>query len=331
MGRKEHPLVSYYQKNQNFAELMDGWLFHGEGCLSPDQITNQDRRFLAKSGRKGYRERYRDLYKKVEGVTLHLLISVEHQQHVHYAMPVRMMDYDSIAYMTQQAEIADRHEAAGDLTGDERLSGFSKADRLLPVISLVLYCGAEPWDGAKSLHELLEFGRVPEALRGYIADYPLHILDVCHTADERLMEFPTDVCAVFLFIKYKDDPENLMKSLSKIREVRRSTCDAIADCVGERRLKYIRKTEEGGKVKMCKAIDLLVADGEKRGIKIGEKRGEKRGIEIGEKRGEKRGIELGTARERKNTERERNRAERERKRAEMAEARVRELERMLSR
>ncbi len=23
MGRKEHPLVSYYQKNQNFAELMD--------------------------------------------------------------------------------------------------------------------------------------------------------------------------------------------------------------------------------------------------------------------------------------------------------------------
>lgn len=244
----------------------------------------------------------------MEGVTLHLLISVEHQQHVHYAMPVRMMDYDSIAYMTQQAEIADRHEAAGDLTGDERLSGFSKEDRLLPIISLVLYCGAEPWDGAKSLYELLEFGRVPEVLRGYIADYPLHILDVCHTADERLMEFPTDVCAIFLFIKYKNDPENLMKSLSKIREVRRSTCDAIADYVGERRLKYVRKTEEGGKVKMCKAIDLLIADGEKRGIKIGEKRG----------------IEIGTARERKNTEKERRRAE-------MAEARVRELERMLNR
>lgn len=299
MGRKEHPLVSYYQENRNFAELMDGWLFHGKGHLSMEQVTDQDRRFLIKSGRGIYRERYRDLYKNVEGVTLHLLIGVEHQEHVHYAMPVRVMDYDSIAYMTQRVEIAGRHETAKDLSGDERLSGFSRTDRLLPVISLVLYCGAVPWNGAKSLHELLELGRVPEALRAYIADYPLHILDVCHTADERLMEFSADVCAVFLFIKYKDDPENLMKSLSKIREVRRSTCDTIADCVGEKRLKYVKKAEEGGKVKMCKAIDLLIADGEKRGVA------------------------LGTARERKNTERERERAER-------AEARVRELERLLN-
>lgn len=117
------------------------------------------------------------------------------------------------------------------------------------------------------------------------------------------MEFPTDVRALFFFLKYRDDPENLRKSLSKIGEVRRSTCYTIADCVGERRLKYVRKAEEGGKVKMCKAIDLLIADGEKRGA----------------------------ARERKNTERERSNAERERRRAEKAEARVRELERMLGR
>ena len=100
MGRKEHPLVSYCQKNQNFAELMDGWLFHGEGSITAEQIKDQDRRFLVRSARRVYRERYRDLYKKVEGVALHLLIGVEHQQHVHYAMPVRMMDYDSISYMT---------------------------------------------------------------------------------------------------------------------------------------------------------------------------------------------------------------------------------------
>lgn len=307
MGRKEHPLISYYQKNQNFAELMDGWLFHGEGRILVEQIADQDRRFLTRSGRKVYRERYRDLCKEVEGVELHLLIGVEHQEHVHYAMPVRMMDYDCIAYMTQWTEIAGRHEAARDLSGDERLSGFARADRLLPVLSLVLYCGSDPWGGAESLHELLELGRVPEELRKYIADYPLHILDVCHTADERLMEFPTDVRALFFFLKYREDPENLRKSLSKIGEVRRSTCDAIADCVGERRLKYVRKAEEGGKVKMCKAIDLLIADGEKRGM------------------------ELGAARERKNTERERNNAERERRRAEKAEARVRELERMMDR
>lgn len=98
----------------------------------------------------------------------------------------------------------------------------------------------------------------------------------------------------------------LVKNLTEIKEVRSNTCDTIAECVGERRLKGFIKEENGGKVNMCKALDLLIADGEKRG----------------EERGEKRGVELGIARERKNTERER-------KRAEKAEARIRELERML--
>ena len=46
---------------------------------------------------------------------------------------------------------------------------------------------------------------------------------------------------------------------------------------------------------MCKAIDDLILDGEKRGEERGEKRGEQRGREqgerIGEKRGERRGQE----------------------------------------
>ncbi len=29
MGRKEHPFVWYYNKNLHFAELLNGWLFHG--------------------------------------------------------------------------------------------------------------------------------------------------------------------------------------------------------------------------------------------------------------------------------------------------------------
>lgn len=58
---------------------------------------------------------------------------------------------------------------------------------------------------------------------------------------------------------------------------------------------------------MCRAIDILIQDGEQRG----------------EKRGEKRGFQLGVDAEKKNTERERQRAEK-------AEARIRELEQMLN-
>lgn len=75
------------------------------------------------------------------------------------------------------------------------------------------------------------------------------------------------------------------------------------------------RTKEEGEIHMCKAIDILIADGERRG----------------EKKGEKRGFQLGSASERANTERERLRAEQERLRADAAEARVRELERLLKR
>ena len=146
---------------------------------------------------------------------------------------------------------------------------------------------------------------MPEELRGCITDYSIQVLDVCHTEDQRLLEFPADIAALFFFLKYRDDPVLLVKNLTEIKEVRSNTCDAIAECVGERRLKGFIKEENGGKVNMCKALDLLIADGEKRGI------------------------ELGIAKERKNTERERKNTERERKRAEKAEARIRELERML--
>ena len=30
MGKREHPLVWYYDENRNFAELLNGWLFCGE-------------------------------------------------------------------------------------------------------------------------------------------------------------------------------------------------------------------------------------------------------------------------------------------------------------
>lgn len=302
MGRKENPLLWYYQEHTNFAELIDGWLYHGKGQIQAEQIADQDRRLLTRRGKKRYRDRFRDLYKSINGVGMHLLIGVEHQSHIHYAMPVRGMEYDSSSYMLQIEEIQRRHEEACDLEEDERLCGIAKTDRLLPVITLILYCGSKPWDAATSLYELLNIERVSKELRQYVADYPLHILDVCHTSDTRLREFPPDICTMFFFLKYKDEPEKLIQCLPKDQPIRNSTCTTIADCVGEQRLKRFVKKEKGEKVDMCKAIDMLIMDGERRGIAIGEKRG----IEIGEKN-------------RKSIE----------KRAEKAEARVRELEQLI--
>lgn len=313
MGRKEHPLVWYCHDDRNFAELMDGWLFHGKGCIRAEDIRSADRRFLVKSGKQAYRDRYRDIFKSADGMGLRLFIGTEHQAHVHYAMPVRIMDYDSASYSLQKDMIRRQHEAAHDLAGDERLSGFSGTDRLTPVITLVLYCGSRPWDGASRLHQILDLEHIPQQLRQYIADYRIHVLDVCHTSDRRLKEFPPDIRTLFLFLKYRDNPEKLKSCMAREQDIRSDTYNTIAESVGERRLKTVRPEDKGGKINMCKAIDILIADGEKRGLA--------RGI----------------AQERKNTKRaeqrarrEQERARREQERATKAEKRIKELEQMLN-
>lgn len=45
---------------------------------------------------------------------------------------------------------------AGDLSdGAEFLSHIKKTDRIMPIINLVLYCGKTPWDGPKSLYDMM--------------------------------------------------------------------------------------------------------------------------------------------------------------------------------
>ena len=311
MGQKEHPLVWYYDQNPRFAGLINGWLFCGQDKLQPGDLSDADRRSLSRRGRKIYQDRYRDLYKRVDHMAFRLLIGVEEQGYIHYAMPVRVMDYDSASYTAQKARISSRHQEQADLKDDAFLSGFSKEDRLLPVITLILYCGSKPWDGALRLHDLLNLEPLPETLQKYVADYPIHVLDVCHTPDQRLHDFPPDIRTMFLFFKYREDPGALMRKLADADDISLDTYDTIADFAGEQRLKRFRPNVKGEKICMCRAIDILIQDGEQRGEKTGEKRGEKRGFQ------------LGVDAEKKNTERERQRAEK-------AEARIRELEQMLN-
>lgn len=41
------------------------------------------------------------------------------------------------------------------LTQEEFLSGFRKEDKLMPVVTAVIYFGADTWDGPLSLHQMI--------------------------------------------------------------------------------------------------------------------------------------------------------------------------------
>lgn len=204
------------------------------------------------------------------------------------------MDYSSLSvewimmrfeYKRQISEIKRMQKSTKPVSVN--MSPMSKTDRLIPAVTLVLYMGEEPWDAADNLHEILNFSDVTDEWKNYIQNYKVHVLDICHTSDERLMEFPDDIACMFLSIKYAKDKKKLAelaKKLPQFMEMGKDTYETVWNYVGNQQMMEIKKAweTEGGKVNMRCAIDEIyedgIAEGEKRGITIGEKRGEERGI-----------------------------------------------------
>lgn len=277
MGKKENSLIEYYNKNQRFAELINGYFFDGKAYLQEEMLSDADRRQEHSTGRGGrwMRHRYRDIWKQAKGMRLHVIIGAEIQEHVDYAMPLRVADMDILGYLRQKKLLSGKfRQNLETVSKDEFLSGMQKEDKLVPEVTLVLYLGEKPWDGAKSLHEMLDFEEVPEEMREYIEDYRIHILDVKHTSDEELRKFPRDIRFMLLFIKYTEDKEALMrlKELAGCEEVEEDTFETLSEYVNEPALmEWKKKEERKGDISMCNGLRELIADGRAEGKEEGEK------------------------------------------------------------
>ena len=176
------------------------------------------------------------------------------------------------------------------------LSPIKKEDRLIPVITLVLYMGEEPWNAAKNLHGLLDFSEVSERFKTYIPDYQIHVLDVCHTPDERLLEFPKDIATMFLTIKYRDNLPTLkkvLKTIPEIENIEEDTYDVMWNFLDKRMLELKENVQnEDGGINMCGAVDQMIAEGMERGMERGLAQGMERGLAQGTERGIKNLIEV---------------------------------------
>ena len=103
-----------------------------------------------------------------------VLLGLENQERIHYAMPMRVMGYDYGTYKKQYDSNAKKYKTADDMEEDEFLSRMKKTDKLLPVITIVVYYGEKPWDGAKTLHEMLD---IPEEMKPYVNDYKMLLVE----------------------------------------------------------------------------------------------------------------------------------------------------------
>ena len=255
--------------------------------IHPEDIRDEDSAELkiTRSGdRTKTKKQYRDLIRRVACGMQFAMICVEEQSYVDYAMPVRVMSYNASRYEQQIRIKKEEHRKKRDLRGDEFLSGITRDDRFLPVITIVLYFGKH-WDGARDLKELLKMEELPSQLQELAGDYPIYVVEAGNFPHAE--QFQTDLKQVFGFCQYADDKEKLRAFVEKEQEalsnLSEEAYDLISAVTHTEELEKMKKEKQTGKEQkdMCKAIDDMLADARTEGKESGIAEGRISGIAEG--------------------------------------------------
>ena len=174
-------LKNYWNNNEQFADFFNALLFEGRQIIKPDELEDIDTEESSVLEHREYAESMKASRDNIKvrkkfsayGVEL-VLLGMESQEHIHYAMPMRIMGYDYGSYKKQYDSNAKKYKTAKGLSEDEYLSRMRKNDKFMPVITVVIYYGERPWDGPKSLHDMLD---IPNDIIRYVNDYKMLLVE----------------------------------------------------------------------------------------------------------------------------------------------------------
>lgn len=275
MGKIDIEMKNYMSNPERFADLFNFLIYGGQPIILADALTPLDTNEKAVFLREGEREpsqRFRDLVRlwsvMEDGHAVYAILGLEGQTNVDYMMAIRTMVSDAMNYWQQAKRISDRRRDAG--TGYYP-SAFTGEDRIIPVITLVLYLGSRPWDGAKDIHGMLT--DTDAKLLEYVPNYKMNLIEPSGLSDDDLERFRTDVGDLLEFIKLSDDKEKLKARAKLFRPVDPDTV-ALINLITDARLKLEVKE---GKVDMCRAIQELRAEERALGVEQGW---DKRSIDV---------------------------------------------------
>ena len=173
--------------------------------------------------------------------------------------PVKNMVYDALEYAGQVENSARSHREAKQWpsTSGEYLIGFYKDDRLIPVITVVVYFGSDTWNAPRSLHAMLSV-HDPEIL-SLAPDYRINLFSPAEIKDEELNKLQSNLREVMLFIKYAKDKRKLKKLTSENSSFQSLELKAaqVIDSITDINLRF---TETERSVNMCQAVQEICDD-----------------------------------------------------------------------
>lgn len=300
MAEKDTVTKDYMQDKDHFADAFNFLLYDGEQIIKPEELEQRDTTSIVlpygEDNRSVPIQKYRDVLKKAtimeDDKATYLLLGIENQSEIHYAMPVRNMLYDALQYANQVDNLTKSNKKSNKRleTSAEFLSGLSKTDKLWPVITLTLYFGADKWTAPRDLHSML---LADKSILRFIDNYHLHLIAPAELNDEDFEKFRTELGYVLEFIKNSNDDKKLEDVINKnpaYKSISSKTANLI-NVVTNSNLQFNSGEE---RINMCEAIKKIREESFETGIEIGTKQGMNKGVIIGSLRILKGLVEDGT-------------------------------------
>ncbi len=240
MGKPDTATREYINDSQVFADVFNYYAFGGRKVIEPSSLEELDTSALltvfGKDGDEETIQRYRDALKiatlMVDDNAAYVIFGIEAQTHIDYGMPIRTFLYDGLQYDSQARKIKTAHMDAGDkYSKDEFVSGLYKSDKILPVVTVVIYFGAKPWDGATKLSDLYECKY--KELIDLAPDYNMHLIEPARMTDEDFEKFSTSMGKVLKFMKNSADKvgmQELMETDDAYKSIDRKAARVLKEC-----------------------------------------------------------------------------------------------------
>lgn len=281
MGKSDIAVKQWLGKKERFADLFNGVVFQGKKVVCADELeeTAGESAVLIrdKEGKEKGIQRYRDIVMNWKKDVTLAVLACEDQEKVHYAMPVRMLLYDGLAYTEQVRQVWEKYgdeDKEEKLTREEFLSRFKKEDFIYPVISLVFYYGEKEWDGSRDLYGMFRLSDLEEdqeMIEKYLPNYKINLVQPDDIKD--LTRFQTDLQIILGMLQCRKQKEKLSEFMYKNEEYFRHTDLETYQAVrvflnSERQLKEFTSEDGKEELDMCEALQELYQDG----VNEGEKR-----------------------------------------------------------
>ncbi len=242
MGKKDITEKMLEDYNDVFADIMNVVLFHGEQTVVSRMLQEANSENWYEDMLGDAREQRRDIAKYwKKGRIQFVLFGIENQTAIDNRMPLRVISYDGVAYMSQYKK---------------------KVKHPYPVVTIVLYFGNERWKRNKSLSECLT---IPKEVAEYVNDYRIHVCEVAYLTDEQIAMFQSDfkVVAEF-FVKRRKDKNYVPESTEELKHVR-EVLNLLSAVTKDDCYKQVYENRKEQVKNMCEVADRLRQQGIQQG------------------------------------------------------------------